>query len=246
MKALYYWIIVFVFVLFTTVIGLFMFPFITWLSNFDELFIVLLSLGGVLLILSIIFFRLRRKNEYKLSAMIAFPFALTFLIGGGIHYARFEDDAYRIGNCLKCHGCLYSKFGVSIIGGYTTWVSGSLNGEQVLLSGYVYDHQIGRQMVYNRDSQGEIRCYNGDLSTNECDKYEVTYKMMICDKNGNYYGTIDGKFYYTQNYQSSEEYRYEFYETLTGREFASSFYCSIDNSLMRDEIIAQSGNQLSY
>lgn len=221
MKALYYWIIVFVFVLFTTVIGLFMFPFIHWLSNFSELYVVLLSLGGVLLILSIIFFRLRRKNEYKLSAMIAFPFALTFLIGGGIHYARFRSNTHSIANCLKYYGDLYSKFGVHIT--YSPyrrdWIVGWLNGETVILNLHYFDNHYDYQ------------------------RHIVTYTVNIYDKNGDYYDSINGEFYYIQDDSSSAEYKYEFYETISGVEHSSTF----DRySFIRDEIIAQSGNQLRF
>ncbi len=247
MKALYYWIIVFVFVLFSTIIGLFLFPFIHWLFNLSELYIVLFCLGGVLLVSSLIFFLKRKKKFNKIGAMIMFPIALFFTISGIIHLNRFGNYTNSFNSYLKYDNVIYSKFGVVLCDGYgSNWVIGNDGYGNKLLVNYIYQSEcVGKKDVYDRDSQGDIlvSSYSGDLLERECDLEKVTYTISIYDKYGDYYSSVNGTYYYTYNIQSDPNYRYEYYETLTDNKLGK-----YSNQIIHQEIreaLSQNGISVS-
>lgn len=180
MKALYYWIIVFVFVLFSTIIGLFLFPFIHWLFGFEDLYIVLLCLGGVLLVSSLFFYLKRKKKNNKISAMIIFPIALFFTIGGIIHNVRFEGYTKVFdGYLIQSHDAVYNKFGVRLV---------DIEYHSVGVGTDVYGNELLVTYVSGQDS---------------------AVKVFIYDQSGDFCGSMNvdcsGVYYYGSGLQKIRE-----------------------------------------
>lgn len=179
-----YWIIASLSVLMATLIGLFIFPYISWLTEWHEgVFIILLCIGGALLIASTIFFF--KKSCNKLIAMILFPLFLFFSISGLIHFLRF-------GNCSIYHGFItydhyYTKFG------FKTEIEGTIIG--VAYNEYrekLYISKIERQ-------ESEWDDYYGERV------YRFWVKGVIYDEDGNYVDQTEEKYYYFRE----DHYNYE-------------------------------------
>lgn len=170
-----YWIIASLSVLMATLMGLFIFPYISWLTEWHEgVFIILLCIGGALLIASTIFFF--KKSCNKLIAMILFPLFLFFSLSGLIHFLRF-------GKCPVTYEFIdyyyyYTKFGLK------TEIEGSIIG--VAYNEY-------REKLYISLIEREEREW--DEWDNEYE-YKYRVKGVIYDEDGNYVDQTEEKYYY--------------------------------------------------
>lgn len=191
-----YWIIASLSVLIATLMGLFIFPYISWLTNCEEgLVPTLLIIGGVLLIASIIFFF--KKSCNKLIAMISFPLFLFFSLSGFIQYVRFDfrfpTPHYEF---LRYHThfpnyVYYTKFGLK------TEIEGHIIG--VAYNEY-------REKLYISLIEREEREWD-----NYDDEWEYRFwvKGVIYDEDGNYVDQTEEKYYYFEedhyDYQNRTE-----------------------------------------
>lgn len=183
-----YWIIAVIFVLMATLMGLFIFPYISWLTDLDtELFIILLIIGGVLLIATSIFFF--KKNCNKLISMILFPITIFFSLSGLIHLLRFDycglsrTYEFNYGN-----GYYYTKFG------FKTEIEGTIIG--VAYNDFREKLYISK-IVKEEDEWDE---YDQER------EYKFWVKGVIYDEDGNYVDQTEEKYYF---FPSNDHYDYK-------------------------------------
>lgn len=174
-----YWIIAAFFVFVSTIISIFIYPFIdAWTGTYQFRWIIM-TFGGVLLIASTVFYFKYKKSKWP--SMIMFPISLLIVLSSIIHVSRFSDNTlYLFDNYITGHYNLYNKLGFKIIdGNYCSWKIGYDSYGDKLLLNYQY-----------------IYSYNGD------DVYD--YTIVVYDEQGDFIDKIQGSRYFEKGFELEE------------------------------------------
>ena len=171
-----YWIIVAFFVFVSTIISIFIYPFIdAWTATYQFRWIIMV-VGVVLLITSIVFYHKYRKSKWP--SMIMFPISLLIVLSSIIHVSRFGYKRLQLfDDYIKSWSTLYTKTGFKLID-----FPHKGNGHGKLEIGYSCDDKY---LIYSHreNSRREEGC---EL---------FTLRIIIYDKEGNYIGQLDKKNY---------------------------------------------------
>lgn len=170
------------FSLVATIIGIFITPFLSWLTNF-EMYIVILVIGAILLLISILLPIIKRKAKWAVAILVAIPIFISGLVstikfGGSI----LAKDDYLI----NYYDGVYNMFGIKIIEdrGWTLIAYNKYGDKFIICWGY-REVEGG---IYNRsrlDSDGR-RVYdnNGYAVYDECTNYKIHGQIRIYNSDG--------------------------------------------------------------
>ena len=89
-----YWIIAAFFVFVSTLVSIFIVPYLDACIGSYYTKVIILIFGIVILITSIILYFKNKKS--KLPAMILFPISLTIILSSAIHFLRFPGELHLV------------------------------------------------------------------------------------------------------------------------------------------------------
>lgn len=196
------------FSLVATILGIFITPFLSWLTNF-EMYIVILVIGAILLIISILLPIIKRKAKWAVAILVAIPIFISGLVstikfGGNIH----AKDDYL----MNKYG-VYNMFGIKIIEDRgRKLIAYNKYGEKFII---YWDYEEVKDRISNQsrlDSKGR-RVYdnNGYAIYDECTNYDIHGQIRIYNSDGI---LLEKKnphlfsYYYNTNSASGYEYQY--------------------------------------
>ena len=216
------------FSLVATIIGIFITPFLSWLTNF-EMYIVILVIGAILLLISILLPIIKRKAKWAVAILVAIPIFISGLVSTIKFGGPLAKDDYLIND----YG-VYNMFGIKIIED-RGWKLIAYNkyGEKFIIY-WNYEEVKGR--IYNQsrlDSKGR-RVYdnNGYAVYDECTNYDIHGQIRIYNSDGI---LLEKKnpylFGYYRNGHSASGYEYQYSgvdaEYVGGQYFVNGKYYSI-------------------
>lgn len=203
-----YWIIAAFFVFVSTLVSIFIVPYLDACIGSYYTKVIILIFGIVILITSIILYFKNKKS--KLPAMILFPISLTIILSSAIHFLRFPYESHLFDDYIKHSSDIYSRLGFKLIDGKSrNWVIGyDSYGSKLLINRYSNKLNTGDYYYEDcLDSDGNSK----NISDKKCDLYEVEYEVFIFDETGEYVDKLVGTYNYTYNSYSDYQYEYKFY-----------------------------------
>ncbi|MBE6188224.1 MAG: hypothetical protein E7143_03770 [Rikenellaceae bacterium] len=192
-----------------TIIGIFITPFLSWLTNF-EMYIVILVIGAILLLISILLPIIKRKAKWAVAILVAIPIFISGLVstikfGGNIH----AKDDYLIND----YG-VYNMFGIEIIGDEgRKLIAYNKYGEKFIIC---WEYKEVEDGIYDQprlDSDGR-RVYdnNGYAVYDECTNYNIHGQIRIYNSDGILLEKEKNPylFGYYKNGHSAYDYKYQY------------------------------------
>ena len=173
-----YWIIAAFFVFVSTLVSIFIVPYLDACIGEHSIKWIVLVFGGVVLITSIILYFKKKKS--KLPAMILFPISLTIILSSAIHIIRFENATLCLKDnyiCARYRDQLYSKLGFEL-GDYKGEYIGigyDCYGNKMIISSSVREEYDDDYRIYN------VKIYFYDEDGNYIDQSELEYSWHIDD-----------------------------------------------------------------
>ena len=179
MNKVIYWAVSLFFVFVSTLVSIFILPYLdACISEYSFRWIVL-GFGGVVLITSIILYFKKKKS--KLPAMIVFPISLTIILSSAIHIIRFGDvpldftDNYIYAGWYK--NKLYSKLGFELdYEGKYIGIGYDCYGNKMIISSSERLEYDDDYRIYN------IKIYFYDEDGNYIDQSELEYSWHRDDE----------------------------------------------------------------
>lgn len=103
-----------VFVVISTIVGVFLIPFLIWLFLCKEIWLFPFILSILSLIGTILWLIIKRKGNNKSIQFILLYLSLAILTPNTIALLRFDGEPERVCNCFYVYGWnrLYTKFGI--------------------------------------------------------------------------------------------------------------------------------------
>lgn len=172
------------FSLVATILGIFITPFLSWLTNF-EMYIVILVIGAILLLISILLPIIKRKAKWAVAILVAIPIFISGLVStikfgvGGYFLAK---DDYLINH----YDGVYSMFGIKIIEDRgRTLLANNKYGEEFFICWDYEEVEGGISNQSRLDSDGR-RVYdnNGYAVYDECTNYSIHGQIRIYNSDG--------------------------------------------------------------
>ncbi len=197
------------FSLVATIIGIFITPFLSWLTNF-EMYIVILVIGAILLLISILLPIIKRKAKWAVAILVAIPIFISGLVstikfGGSI----LAKDDYLI----NYYDGVYNMFGIKIIEDRgRTLIAYNKYGEKFIICWDYREVEGGKFNEPRLDSDGR-RVYNnnGYAVYDECTNYKIHGQIRIYNSDGI---LLEKKnphlFSYYRNEESAYGYEYQY------------------------------------
>lgn len=236
------------FSLVATIIGIFITPFLSWLTNF-EMYHVILVIGAILLLISILLPIIKRKAKWAVAILVAIPIFISGLVstikfGGNIH----AKDDYL----MNKYG-VYNMFGIKIIEDRgRRLIAYNKYGEKFIIY-WDYKEVEDRTSNGNRlDSKGR-RVYdnNGYAVYDECKDYNIHGQIRIYNSDGILLekDKTHHLFCYSYNEHSANGYKYQYTgvdaEYVDGEYFVNGKYYDI-SSFAEAEVIKWIENSRDY
>lgn len=196
------------FSLVATIIGIFITPFLTWLTNF-EIYIVILVIGAILLLISILLPIIKRKAKWAVAILVAIP----IFISGLVSTIKFGDSILAKDDYLLEYSGVYNMFGIKIIeDGGRKLIAYNKYGEKFIICWNYEKVEDGITEGPRLDSDGR-RVYNnnGYAVYDECENYNIHGRIRIYNSDGI---LLEKKntylFGYYRNRESAYEYSYQY------------------------------------
>lgn len=229
-----YWIVATFFVFVSTLVSIFIVPYLDACIGSYYTKDIILIFGIVILITSIILYFKNKKS--KLPAMILFPISLTIILSSAIHFLRFPYELHLFDDYIKASGNIYSKLGFKLIDGNSNrWVIGyDSYGNKLLINFNANDSKTGDYYYEDcLDSDGNSK----NISDKKCDLYEVEYEVFIYDEYGEYVDKLIGHYSYTHNSYSDYFYEYKFYGLRSDADRYNSFWRDVVDEEIEDLLL---------
>lgn len=169
------------FSLVATIIGIFITPFLSWLTNF-EMYIVILQIGVILLLISILLPIIKRKAKWAVAILVAIP----IFISGLVSTIKFDGPILAKDDYLMNKYGVYNMFGIKIIKDRgRKLIAYNKYGEKFIIC---WDYKEVEDRISNEsrlDSKGR-RVYdnNGYAVYDECTTYNIHGQIRIYNSDG--------------------------------------------------------------
>ena len=181
MNKVIYWIIAAFFVFVSTLVSIFIAPYLDACTGNYYTKVIVLDFGIAILISTIILYFKNKKS--KLPAMILFPISLTIILSSAIHFLRFPSELHLVDNYIKSGpyidgaGKLYSKLGFEICDykGDYIGIGYDCYGNKMIISSSVREEYDDDYRIYN------VKIYFYDEDGNYIDQSELEYSWHIDD-----------------------------------------------------------------
>lgn len=218
------------FSLVATIVGIFITPFLSWLTNF-EMYIVILQIGAILLLISILLPIIKRKAKWAVAILVAIP----IFISGLVSTIKFDGPILAKDDYLINKHGVYNMFGIKIIEDRgRTLIAYNKYGEKFIIR---WDCEEVEDRISNEsrlDSKGR-RVYdnNGYAVYDECTNYSIHGQIRIYNSDGI---LLEKKntylFSYYRNGHSANGYEYQYSGVdaeYVGRHFVNGKYYYISD-----------------
>lgn len=216
------------FSLVATILGIFITPFLSWLTNF-EMYFVILAIGAILLLISILLPIIKRKAKWAVAILVAIP----IFISGLVSTIKFGGPLAKDDYLINYYG-VYNMFGIKIIEDRgRKLIANNKYGEKFIIC-WDYEEVVKGEISKSRlDSDGR-RVYdnNGYAVYDDCTYYDIHGQIRIYNSDGI---LLEKKnpylFGYYRNENSAYSYEYQYSgvdaEYVGGQYFVNGKYYSI-------------------
>lgn len=193
-----------------TILGIFITPFLSWLTNF-EMDIVILVIGAILLLISILLPIIKRKAKWAVAILVAIP----IFISGLVSTIKFGGPLAKDDYLINYYG-VYNMFGIKIIEDRgRKLIANNKYGEKFIIC---WDYEEVRGESRNHDIHGQIRIYNSDgillekknphlfsyyYNSNSAHVYDRQYSGVDAEYVGGQY-FVNGRYYNTYDIAEAE------------------------------------------
>lgn len=219
------------FSLVATILGIFITPFLSWLTNF-EMYIVILVIGAILLLISILLPIIKRKAKWIVAILVAIP----IFISGLVSTIKFGESILAKDDYLIDYYGVYNMFGIKIIEDRgRKLIANNKYGEKFIIC-WDYEEVVKGEISKSRlDSDGR-RVYdnNGYAVYDDCTYYDIHGQIRIYNSDGI---LLEKKnpylfgYYYNSNSATGYEYQYSGVdaEYVGGQYFVNGEHYYIDD-----------------
>ncbi len=208
------------FSLVATILGIFITPFLSWLTNF-EMYHVILVIGAILLLISILLPIIKRKAKWAVAILVAIP----IFISGLVSTIKLSESILAKDDYLMNYYGVYNMFGIEIIGDEgRKLIAYNKYGEKFIIC---WNYKEVKDRISNEsrlDSDGR-RVYdnNGYAVYDECTNYNIHGQIRIYNSDGI---LLEKKnpylFGYYKNWHSASGYEYQY--SGVGAEYVGGQY----------------------
>ena len=217
-----------------TIIGIFLVPFLAWLTGIEYISILMTVFGGLALIISLILF-FKHNKHWGIAVVISIPVFISSLIT----HIRFSSVS-SLDNYIESYDGIYNCFGVKIIDenieiDSRPIIAYNSYGEKFIIT-WNYDEVKKYISEEPRlDKNGDtVRDYNGSKVFDSCTIYEIDGQIRFYNTSGIMVRKENPYlFSYYENENSHYEHEYQYYgvnaDYINKERFVNGKYYPISN-----------------
>ena len=193
-----------------TIIGIFLVPFLAWLTGNFELYMALCGWGGIALLISLVLF-LKLNKRWGIAVVISIPVFISSLITT----IRFLDRAHCVDNYIfEYYNGVYNNFGIKIIDERIEQrpiIAYNSYGEKFIITWDYDETKDGRYKQSRLDEDGNCIRIGNRWIEDYCTTYDINGQINIYNTDGILIKRENPYlFSYYENDNSHYDHRYQY------------------------------------